>query len=222
MYAVGMIQFHHRSNDITSGILHAIGLGLAIAALVLMVIFSASEGSGREVVTVTIFGTGLVLLYSASTVYHLLPPHWQRSKMLFRKLDYSMIFVLIAATYTPICIAGIRGGWGWALFGINWGLAVIGIILKISPLRVPVWVYSVMYLVMGWSVIVALKPLLQVFSKEALIWLLIGGVLYTAGVAFYALDKALPPLRVFGLHELFHLFVMGGSFSHFWLMLHYL
>lgn len=217
-----MIQFHHRSNDITSGILHAIGLGLAIAALVLMAIFSSQDGSGREVATVTIFGAGLVLLYSASTIYHLLPPHWQTSKMLFRKLDYSMIFVLIAATYTPICIAGIRGGWGWTLFGINWGLAIVGIILKVSPLRVPVWVYSIMYLVMGWSVMIALNPLLEVFSRAALTWLLIGGLLYTAGVAFYALDKVLPPLRVFGMHELFHLFVMGGSFSHFWLMLHYL
>lgn len=217
-----MIQFHHRSNDITSGIIHTIGLGLAITALIIMVVFSAQSGSAREVTTVAIFGSGLVLLYTASALYHLFPPRWQKIKLLFRKLDYSMIFVLIAATYTPICIVGIGGGWGWTLFGMNWGLAIIGSILKISPWRVPIWVYSVMYLVMGWSVIIALGPLTEAFSSSAIMWLLIGGIVYTAGVIFYALDKVLPPLRVFGLHEMFHLFVIGGSFSHFWLMLHYL
>lgn len=212
----------YRSNDITSGVLHAIGIGLAVAALVLMVVYASLYESARKITTVSIFGSGLILLYTASAVYHLLSPKLLRAKTLFWKLDYSMIFVLIAATYTPLCLVGLRGGWGWSIFGINWGLAIVGIALKVSPSRVPIWVYSILYLVMGWLIVIAIQPLRAVLSGTAIGWLVLGGIIYTTGVIFYALEKFLPPIKHFGWHEIFHLFVIAGSFSHFWLMLHYL
>lgn len=214
--------YHHRSNDITSGILHAIGLGLSIAALILMIIFAGMYGSGREIVAVTIFGSGLICLYTASSLYHLFPPRWKRAKQVFRKLDYSMIFVLIAATYTPICLIGIRGGWGWSLFGISWGFVLIGSLLQISRWRIPFWIYLTMYLSLGWLLLIALNPLLRTFSVPALFWLFFGGAVYTIGVLFCAFDKLIPRLKIFGFHEIFHVFVLGGSFSHFWLVFHYL
>ncbi len=212
----------HRSNDIMSGVLHAIGIGLAIAALIIMIVYAALYESDRKVTTVSIFGSGLILLYTASAIYHLVSPQLHRAKAFLRKMDFAMIFVLIAATYTPISLVALRGTWGWTIFGISWGLAFLGMYLKVSSIPVPIWVYSVMYVVMGWIVMIAYIPLRATLEPGAMTWLALGGVIYTAGVIFYVFEKILPPIKVFGYHEIFHLFVITGSFCHFWLMLHYL
>ena len=210
---------HHRSNDIVSGVLHAIGFGLAIAALVLMVIWASG---GREVTAVSIFGAGLILLYLASATYHLFPPHHIRLKLFLRQLDHVMIYVLIAATYTPICLVTISGAWGWTIFGIGWGLAVLGICLTLIPkLHVPVWVAVLHYLCMGWLVVIALPVVLNATSLAGFSWLLAGGVAYTLGTVFFG-GSFVWKIRGFGLHEVFHLWVMLGSFCHFWFVLWYI
>ncbi len=217
-----MTEHHDRHNDIMSGVLHAIGVGLAIAALVLMIIFAAKFGSPKKIVTVSLFGGGMILLYLASSLYHLIPPEKVRLKAWLRKLDYAMIFILIAATYTPITLVGLQGGWGWSIFGIIWGIALLGVILKFTTQHLPAWIYAVQFVVMGWFVLIAIVPLIHTLSTQALFWLILGGVMYTTGALLYALDKALPKVKIFGTHEWFHLFVIGGSFSHFWMVLHFL
>jgi hemolysin III len=210
-------MLQQRSNDIFSGILHAIGAGLAIAALTLLAVFA--EG-GKAVTASVIFGSGLVLLYLASASYHLLPHHLLRAKGVLQKLDHSMIYVLIAATYTPVCLLGLGGAWGWSIFGVSWGLAILGILSKTLPSwQPPHWLGTLHYLVMGWLIIIA-WPALHTLSAPALWWLTLGGVIYTSGVTFYALDRKVK-IPAFGLHEVFHLFVMAGSFCHFWLVLRY-
>ena len=213
---------HHRSNDIASGIIHAIGLGLAITALVVMVVFAGKSGTAWHVVTAAIFGSGLVLLYGASSLYHLFPNRWRRTKRVFHLLDYSMIYVLIAATYTPLCLTVLQGAWGWSLFWVVWGLAIIGIVLHVTPAKVPTWFAPVLYVLLGWVVLIAGVPLLQAISTQGLVWLVTGGVLYTVGVLFFALHKRFMHWRPFGMHEIFHLFVLGGSASHVWLVLNYI
>lgn len=203
-------------NEPTSSITHFIGALLAIAGLVLMVVFAVNKGTVWHVVSYTIFGSTMILLYITSAVYHIIPK--SRPKEIFRRIDHSLIFVLIAGTYTPICLVPLRGGWGWSIFGIIWGLALLGVILKSLDILGPV-ISTIMYIVMGWLIIVAIVPLLEAFTFFAMLWLVLGGVFYTVGVGFYALDRFLPRTRWFGMHEVFHLFVMAGSFCHFWLML---
>ena len=210
---------HQRSNDIVSGSLHAFGLMLAITALVLMAIFSQGP---KAVTSTVIFGSGLTLLYLTSALYHLFPPKLLKAKSVLRKLDHSMIYFLIAASYTPICLLILPAGWGWSLFGVSWGLASIGIISKLVPrLTLPINVSVAHYLVMGWLILIAWPVLDSAFSGVQLFWLGLGGVIYTVGVLFFILDQKIK-IKGFGLHEVFHLFIMAGSFCHFWLMLWYI
>lgn len=209
---------HQRSNDIVSGILHAIGLVLAISALVLLAVFS----QGPKAITATvIFGSGLVLLYLASALYHLFPPHLTRVKSLLQQVDHSMIYVLIAASYTPICLIFLPTAWGWSLFGVSWGLAVLGILTKVLPkLKLPIGISVIHYLAMGWMILVAWPILTTSFTWPQLFWLGLGGVIYSSGVIFFMLDRFVQ-MKGFGLHEVFHLFIIAGSFCHFWMVLRY-
>ncbi|MFZ2979021.1 MAG: hemolysin III family protein, partial [Candidatus Magasanikiibacteriota bacterium] len=145
-----------------------------------------------------------------------------RIKKIFQRLDYSMIFVLIAGTYTPITLTMPQRVWGWTLFGIIWGLAIIGIMLKIFNIKIKEWLSVSIYLIMGWLLFIALNPLLQWLVPGAFKWLLVGGLFYTVGCVFFMLDKFVPRTKWFGMHEVFHLFVMAGSISHFWLMFKYI
>lgn len=211
--------YHPRHNDIISGILHTIGFGLSIAALVILAI---SAYGARSITSEVIFGSGLILLYFASATYHLLPQHWPTAKGHFKTLDHSMIYLLIAATYTPICLVGLRDGWGWSLFGVSWGLALLGVLSKTIPaLQPPHWLSTLHYLLMGWLVLLAWPVLLAQFSASMLFWLALGGACYTVGVIFYSLNRVIA-IPAFGMHEIFHLFVLAGSFCHFWLMLWWL
>lgn len=142
-------------------------------------------------------------------------------KELFRIIDYSMIYVLIGSTYTPIMLSLPERGWGWSIFGVVWGLALIGILLEATERSYAKRVAPVLYVTMGWLSLIVLPVLMKYLAPGGLFWLLLGGILYTLGVVFFALERRFPRKGWFGMHEIFHLFVMGGSFSHFWFMFKY-
>ncbi|MDD2228869.1 MAG: hemolysin III family protein [Candidatus Cloacimonetes bacterium] len=197
--------------EIANAITHGIGVGLSVAALVILVVFAAHRSDTWKVVSFCIYGATMITLYLASTLYHSFPQ--PKMKRFFRILDHSSIFLLIAGTYTPITIGTMRGGWGWTLFGIIWGLALAGISLKIFAMGKLKTASIAIYIIMGWIVVIAIKPLLHAAPSSFLIWMLIGGLAYTLGIIFYA-AKRLPYH-----HSVWHLFVLGGSICHFFGML---
>ena len=151
----------------------------------------------------------------------------EKGTRVFRKFDHIMIYILIAATYTPICLGPLRGGWGWSIFGIVWGLAILGTILTAVWLDAPRWLTTSIYIAMGWMVIIAAFPMINIFSAipkgmEALGWLLAGGIFYTIGGLIYGLKWPKINTRYVGFHEIFHIFVMLGSFCQFWFIFKYL
>lgn len=204
--------------DPFSGLTHLAGALLSIVGLVLLVLKAVNYGDIRHVVSFSIFGASLILLYTASALYHLLPLS-PKGILFLRRIDHMMIFVLIAGTYTPVCLIPLQGGWGYSLLVGVWLLAVVGMVLKIFWMGAPRWISTLLYVVMGWLVVVAFWPLLQTLPLGGLIWMALGGLFYTVGAVFYGTKW--PPNLIpgwFGFHEVFHLFVMAGSFSHFWLM----
>lgn len=206
--------------DPVSGYSHLLGTALSIAGLVLLITRAAASGTVWHLVSYIVFGASLILLYTASSLYHLLPLR-PKGIMVLKKIDHSMIFVLIAGTYTPICLVPLRGAWGWSLFGCVWGITVLGIVLKIFWINAPRWFSTSLYVLMGWLVVVAFWPLLQNLSPGGLAWLAAGGLLYTAGALIYGIKR--PNITTgFGFHEIFHFLVLAGSFSHFWLMYRHL
>lgn len=203
-----------------SGYIHLVGIFLSIAALFFLVYYAAKNASIYHVIGFSIFGASLILLYSASTIYHLLPEGTKvRERM--RKIDHMMIFVLIAGTYTPICLVPLKGVWGLALLIIIWLIAFIGIFLKMFFFSAPRWLSTILYIVMGWLVIVAFYPLVKTLPIGGVIWLIVGGVFYTIGGIVYGFKRPDFGLKFFGFHEFFHIFVILGSISHFILMIVY-
>lgn len=212
--------------DPVSGISHLIGAVLSIIGLVFLIVYSAKYGEGAwDVVSFTIFGVGLILLYTFSALYHMLNIG-ERGTRVFRKFDHMMIYVLIAASYTPICLGPIRGPWGFSILGVVWGLAILGIILTAVWLQAPRWLTTSIYIAMGWLVIVMAYPLLTTFKElnalYSLIWLLVGGIFYTIGGVVYGLKKAPFTTKHFGFHEIFHIFVLFGSICQYWFIFRYL
>lgn len=193
--------------EITNAITHGIGVGFAIAALVILVVYAARISDTWKIVSYSIYGATLITLFLSSTLYHAFPQPYV--KRFFRILDHSSIFLLIAGTYTPITLGTMRGGWGWTMFGLIWGLTIVGICLKIFAMRKLKWVSTVIYLLIGWIMIIAIKPLLACVSTTFLIWILIGGAAYSLGVIFYVSRKM--PYN----HAIWHLFVLIGSICHF-------
>jgi hemolysin III len=192
--------------EIAHAITHGLGALLSIACLVVLIVIAADRGSARLVVGVTVFGATMVILYTASTFYHALTP--PRAKSVFELLDHGAIYLLIAGTYTPLSLNVLEGSWGWTLFGIGWGLAVIGIVYEVVLRRPWKKLSLVFYLALGWLVAIAVKPLMQSLPAPALWLLALGGVSYSAGAVFYA-------WRWFPYHHaLWHLFVLGGSALH--------
>ena len=204
----------HRSNDIVSGTLHLIGTMFSIAVLVVLVVLGAKTNKSWHIVSYALYGSGLILLYIASTTYHLVPRSMSRFKQIAQKFDHSMIYVLIAATYTPIAFIVLSGGWRWAIFGIIWGLAIAGIVMKIFWSKAPSAVAVSLYVLMGWLVVIAISPLIQNMTTTALWLLFLGGLSYTFGVIFFTLEHILPQRKFFWMHEVFHVFVLGGSTLH--------
>lgn len=163
----------------------------------------------------------MIVLYAASCLYHCLNTS-VRGRLALRKWDHCSIYLLIAGTYTPLCLLPLRqaGGWGWSLFGVIWALALMGIVLTLLWVNSPRWVTSGIYLFMGWLAVIALYPLWQVLGGRGLFWLLLGGVLYTIGGVLYALKWPGRDNPRFGCHEIFHVFILLGSIAHFVLMYH--
>jgi len=216
-------MFDH-DHEPLSFLTHFLGLIFAIVALILLSIHSAIYGTAIDIVGFSVFGASLIALYGASSMYHILPKEslW---KARLQIVDHSMIFFLIAGTYTPIALIPLRGPWGWSLFGVVWGIALVGIIIKsIAPLRrrVPHALVVVLYAVMGWIAIIAIVPLIHSLSGIALKLLFAGGLAYTVGIIFFALDSRVPRYKWFGMHEIWHLFVLAGSVCHFILIYRYL
>jgi hemolysin III len=198
-----------------------IGAILSIPGLIVLVYLAAFHATTWHVVSFAIFGASLILLYTASALYHSLSLSKQLTKI-FRRVDHIMIYILIAGTYTPICLVPLRGPWGWSIFGIILGVAVLGITMKIFWMDAPRWLYTLFYIGMGWLAIIAIPPLIRYIPAGGIIWLLIGGAFYTIGAVVYMLKRPNPIPERFGFHEIFHLFVLAGSISHFWLMYRYI
>ena len=215
-----VIQLVRTLRDPMSGLTHCIGALLAVIGLIVLVIKASSPLKPWHLTTYCIFGIGMILLYTASTLYHWLPLSHDGTARL-RKLDHMMIFVLIAATYTPFCLIPLRGVWGWSIFGTVWAVALIGIVFKVFWISSPRWLSALMYVFMGWIMIVGIVPLVRSLQAGALFWLFTGGVLYSSGALIYAMKRPNPIPRILGFHEIFHIFVMLGTLAHFWTIYHY-
>lgn len=200
--------------DPGSGLSHLIGAILAIVGLVVMLIAVIPEGDIWQIISFSVFGMSLVLLYTTSAIYHISNGSKEKIARL-RRLDHSMIYVLIAGTYTPICLTLLKGKTGYILLALIWALAILGIVLQTVLIRVPRFVYTFIYIVMGWLVVLAFSPLVKASSLEAIRWLISGGILYSLGAVIYARKKPNFIKDWLGFHEIFHIFVILGSLSHF-------
>ncbi len=205
--------------DPGSAITHFIGMLMAIFAAVPLLIKAAHEPSRIYVISIAIYAISLILLYAASTTYHTFNKS-EKINTILKKIDHMMISVLIAGSYTPICLLVLKGKTGIILLSIVWGIAIVGILIKAFWVYCPKWVSSVLYIGMGWTCVLAFTQLLNSMSPAAFGWLLAGGIIYTVGGVIYALKLPLFNSRhkYFGSHEIFHLFVMGGSACHFIVM----
>ena len=205
--------------DPGSAITHFIGMLMAIFAAVPLLIKAAREPDHIYLISLSIYALSLILLYAASTTYHTFDLS-ERANTILKKIDHMMIFVLIAGSYTPICLITLKGRTGTILLALVWGIAIVGIILKAFWVFCPKWVSSVLYIGMGWTCVLAFTQILNTLSPAAFGWLLAGGIIYTIGGVIYALKLPIFNNRHknFGSHEIFHLFVMGGSMCHFIVM----
>ncbi|MGJ0491472.1 PAQR family membrane homeostasis protein TrhA [Methylobacter sp.] len=186
---------------------HLLGAIAAFTGLVMLVVLAARQGDVWKIISFSIYGASLVLVYTFSTLYHGLEG---KAKELFAELDHHAIYILIAGTYTPFTLVTLRGSWGWLIFGIVWSLAALGSLLELLSKKEQRILPVVIYLLMGWIILIALRPLLQVMSMKGFVWLLSGGLFYSVGVVFYALDD-----RVRYFHNIWHIFVLAGSICHY-------
>jgi hemolysin III len=199
--------------ELAHAITHGLGAVLAIVGLCILVVRAALYGNAWHVVACSIFGATLVMMYFASTLYHSIP--LPRAKRVLRVIDHSLIFFLIAGTYTPFTLITLHGPWGWGLFGFTWGLAAIGVGLKIFTTGRYEAISLAVYLLMGWCAVVAIKPLIDSLEPGGLALLAAGGITYSGGVAFYTWTR----LRYH--HAIWHLFVLGGSVLHWFAVFYY-
>lgn len=207
--------------DPFSGFSHLVGALLSVTGLLALIIGAVRYATVKHIATFSIFGATLIMLYSASATYHLLNVSDKVTQIL-RRIDHMMIYVLIAGTYTPICVIALPPAWGISLLVSIWVLAVAGIVLTAVWMEAPRWLTTAIYILMGWMVAIAFYPLIKALPVAGLAWLIGGGLLYTIGGVIYAAKW--PPIasRWFGFHEIFHLFVLAGSFAHYWLMFKYI
>jgi len=206
--------------DPVSALTHFAGAVLSMAAVVALITKAAGTGNWLYILSFSIFGLSLVALYTASTVYHIIDKP-EAMRKIARRIDHMMIFVLIAGTYTPICLIALNGPLGYGLFALIWGVAISGIVMKALWMNAPRWLTSGLYILMGWMVVLAMHPIIAALSPEGFQWLLAGGIIYTIGGIIYALKWPFKNNKWFGFHELFHIFVLGGSFCHFVLVVAY-
>lgn len=214
-----MNRHNKHLKDPGSAITHFIGMLMAIFAAVPLLIKAAREPDHIYLISLTIYALSLILLYAASTTYHTFDLS-EKANTILKKIDHMMIFILIAGSYTPICLITLKGRTGVILLSLVWGIALVGIILKAFWVFCPKWVSSILYIGMGWTCVLAFTQILNALSPAAFGWLLAGGIIYTIGGIIYALKLPIFNNRHknFGSHEIFHLFVMGGSMCHFIVM----
>ncbi len=210
-------DFHIK--DPGSAITHFIGMILAMLAAIPLLVKAHHEAGNLAAGALTIFIGSMILLYAASTIYHTFDISPAVNKVL-RKIDHMMIFILIAGTYTPVCLVVLGDRTGWMLLALVWTIAIAGIIIKACWITCPKWFSSVLYISMGWICVLAFTRIVQALPRAAFWWLLAGGLIYTAGGVIYALKLPIfnSKHKNFGSHEIFHLFVMGGSFCHYVMM----
>ncbi|PLX69586.1 MAG: hemolysin [Denitrovibrio sp.] len=207
--------------DPISGLTHLAGAMLSVAALTVLVVMSVYHATVWHIVSFSIYGASMTLLYLASSAYHIFPLKDKGTRIL-KKLDHVMIFMMIAGTYTPFCLVPLRGYWGWSIFGVVWAIAILGIFFKLFYIYAPRWLSTGLYVLMGWISVVAIYPIIKNIPAGGVFWLAGGGISYTVGAVVYATKKPDPWPNVFGFHEIWHLFVLGGSFCHFMVMVKYL
>ena len=207
--------------DPVSAITHFIGFLAAVPCTAILIYMAAKEATPIHVISMAIFGAALILLYGASSVYHTLSISDKVSALL-RRVDHMMIFVLIAGTYTPVCLLPLRGPWGWTILVLIWVIAIAGIALKALWIDAPRWLSSSIYVLMGWLIIIAFVPLVNSVPRGGVTLMVSGGVTYTVGAVIYALKRPKFNFKLFGFHELFHLFVMAGSALHIIFMFKYM
>lgn len=199
-----------------SAITHFIAMMMAVFATVPLLVKAGIQSGWENFLAMAIFMGSMILLYGASATYHSVDLTG-RSLRVFRKLDHMMIFVLIAGSYTPVCLIVLDGKLGYTLLALVWGIAAVGMLVKACWITCPKWFSSVIYIAMGWVCVLVFGPLLKTLSAPAFLWLLAGGIIYTVGGVIYALKLPIfnAKHKFFGSHEVFHLFVMGGSICHF-------
>lgn len=195
------------SEHIANAITHGVGFGLSVACLVLLVVFASLRRGVWEIVSCSVYGATLVILYLASTLYHSIRA--PKARRVLNIIDHAAIYLLIAGTYTPYLLVPLRGVLGWSLFGVVWGIAIIGIVFQALFIGRYKFLSTLSYVAMGWMVVATIIPLLRVLPMMAIIWLAIGGLCYTLGIVFYVWQ------RLKFAHALWHLFVLAGSICHF-------
>lgn len=199
--------YYSKREEQLNVISHGIGFVLSIFALVFLVVFSSLKGSVWHIISFAIYGISLVVLYLASTLFHLAKNQKTRNRL--NVFDHTSIYLLIAGTYTPFALVTLQGPWGWSIFGLIWGLAICGIVLKFFFTGKYNLLSTLLYIFMGWIIVIAIVPLVQTFPFNGLIWLFAGGLFYTAGAVFFLID------RIRYNHAIFHFFVLAGSACHF-------
>lgn len=199
--------------EIAHALTHGVGAVLSVVALVVMLMWTTAYGNALHVVAVSIYGGSLILLYTASTLYHSFP--WPRVKAYFQQLDHAAIFLLIAGTYTPFMVINLHGVWGWSFLSVAWSIAIIGVAIELFVKNPPKWLSLTLYLGLGWMALVAIKPMIDNVEPTGLLLLLAGGLAYTLGVVFYVWHSL--PYH----HAIWHLFVLAGSAFHFFAIFYY-
>lgn len=203
-----------------NGFTHFLGIIFSIMVIILLPSAANTEGSPLFTTTYLIFGTAMFMLFTASTLYHWLPADGKKLELL-RKIDHIMIFVFIAASYTPVCMITLKGAWGYSILAVVWLAAAGGFFMKIFWLNAPRKLYTGIYLLMGWVVIAGIYPLINALSAAGMMWLAAEGVLYTTGAFIYAFRKPDPLPGILGFHEIFHLFILAGAFCQFMVIYRY-
>ncbi len=207
MISESFVARYTRREEYANIATHGLGVALSIAALVVMVVYAARHGDPYHIVSVSIFGATLILLYLGSTLYHTVTG--PKTKHVFRLIDHSCIYLLIAGSYTPFTLVSLRGDWGWTLFGVTWGLALAGIVFKVFFAKRFSLLATMTYIGLGWLVVVAAVPVMNHVPTGGLVLLAAGGFMYTFGVIFYLWERI--PYH----HAIWHVMVMAGSFLHF-------
>lgn len=207
--------------EITSALTHLGGAIFGVIALILLLNLAVKEGSLIALTSFLIFGLSMIFLYCTSCIYHFIDSSKKKAKVIMRKLDHIMIFVLISGTYTPVCLLILTKNIGYKLLALVWSITIVGALIKIFWIDAPRWVSAGLYLGMGWMSVLVFMPLVRSMDAGGIIWLCLGGLLYTAGGVIYGLKKPAINKKWFGFHKLFHIFVLAGSFCHFMMMYFY-